>query len=100
LKLTEPFILPSIPSGGLAAAQTHANVRGEQEFKLIPANNGWTVAIEHWSGNPRQSPWRAHIFDPSGKWRGVAVQAANSVETALKMSLKSAAEKHRPAQCT
>jgi hypothetical protein len=84
---TSPIILPSIPGGGLQAAETHAVVRGKSEFQIVQVNSNWTVALERWEGNLRQTPWRAHLFDSTGKWRGVTVQARATSEQAYKDSL-------------
>ncbi len=82
-------ILPSIPAGGLQAAEVHALLRGKDEFQLIQANNQWVIALEHWSGNNAKTPWRAHSFDAlNGKWRGVVVHASPTAKQAYNDALK------------
>lgn len=87
-------ILPSIPAGGLQAAEMHALVRGKVEFEIVRANNQWAVALERWSGNDRKTPWRAHLFDlATGKWRGVVVHAAATSKQAYNDALVVLAQK-------
>lgn len=87
-------ILPSIPAGGLQAAEVHALVRGKPEFEIVQANNQWAIALEHWSGNNPKTPWRAHLFDAgSGKWRGVIIHSAPTAKQAYNDALKAMAAK-------
>lgn len=94
MRISPPVILPSIPTGGLQAAETHAIVRGLKEFQIIVVNDTWTVALEKWSGNSPKTPWRAHMFETStGRWRGVTTQPRQQAELAYHDSLAAIALK-------
>lgn len=95
MRFNPPVVLPSIPAGGLQAAKAHASIRGQDVFRIVPVNNSWTVALEKWSGNHPKTPWRAHLFDQNGKWRGVTGNPRATPEQAYNDSLAAISQKNR-----